>query len=160
MFTLSLIYVIKFLPLFIILLDVKCVQSRQRYRVYRSKGPPSLSIPIMSFNPPRTAAAQNFHSDYSSSHFSMPSSSYGPPSSSYGPPSSSYGPPSSSYGPPSSSYGPPSSSYGPPPNMIFDHPNEIPMEYGPPMGTSKPPVVHKHVYVHIPPPEPEEPIMR
>lgn len=64
---------------------------------------------------------------------SPPATSYGVPVENYGPPA-----PSSSYGAPapSSSYGPPSPSYGPPLDTLD-------------------PVVHKHVYFHIPPPEPE-----
>ncbi|SPP79169.1 proline-rich extensin-like protein EPR1 [Drosophila guanche] len=53
------------------------------------------------------------------------------------PPRDSYSaPPSSSYQPsgPSGGYGAPAPQYGPP---------------------QQPPVVHKHVYVHVPPPEPE-----
>ncbi|XP_063929976.1 uncharacterized protein LOC135142229 [Zophobas morio] len=50
---------------------------------------------------------------------------------SYSPPSA----PSNSYSAPSSSYGAPAPQYGAP---------------------AQPPVVHKHVYVHVPPPEPEE----
>jgi hypothetical protein len=60
-----------------------------------------------------------------------PSTSYGLPADSYGPPS-----PRPDYGPPPSSNGSPSPSYGPPAN-------------------TPDPVVHKHVYFHIPPPEPE-----
>lgn len=51
-------------------------------------------------------------------------------SSSYSAPSG----PSSSYSAPSSSYGAPAPQYGAPPQQ---------------------PTVHKHVYVHVPPPEPE-----
>lgn len=54
--------------------------------------------------------------------------------------------------------GPPSSSYNQPP-LDLDPPNALQMEYGPPT-TPKPFSIHKHIYVHIPPPEPEEPIMR
>ncbi|NP_001166627.1 extensin [Bombyx mandarina] len=50
-------------------------------------------------------------------------------------PPSSYGPPSTSYGAPSRSYGPPAPQYGPP----------------------QQPIVHKHVYVHVPPPDNEIP---
>nr|NP_001298417.1 extensin-like precursor [Papilio polytes]BAM19088.1 cuticular protein PpolCPT4 [Papilio polytes] len=50
-------------------------------------------------------------------------------------PPSSYGPPSTSYGAPSSAYGPPAPQYGPP----------------------QQPIVHKHVYVHVPPPDNEIP---
>lgn len=116
-----------FLPLLIILLDLKCVFSmpRQRYRIFRSKGPPPFP-PILSFSPPRQASAQNFHSDYAAPPFLMNSMS--------------------------------SSSYNLPP-LDLDPPNGLQMEYGPPT-TSRPPVVHKHIYVHIPPPEPEEPINR
>ncbi|KOC63490.1 hypothetical protein WH47_03712 [Habropoda laboriosa] len=50
-------------------------------------------------------------------------------------------PPVSSYFPPSSTGG---GNYGPP---------SVPDTYGPPQ---QPPVVHKHVYVHVPPPETPE----
>ncbi|PZC84414.1 hypothetical protein B5X24_HaOG204988 [Helicoverpa armigera] len=53
------------------------------------------------------------------------------PPTSYGAPSQSYSAPSSSYGAPSSSYGAPAPQYGPP----------------------QQPIVHKHVYVHVPPPD-------
>lgn len=55
--------------------------------------------------------------------------------------------------------GPPNLGYTHPPIMDYDHPNGLQLEYGPPPTTSKP-IIHKHVFVHIPPPEPEEPIMR
>jgi len=52
--------------------------------------------------------------------------------------------------PPRDSYSaPPSSSYSPPGGNSYSNP---PPQYGPPQ---QPPVVHKHVYVHVPPPEPE-----
>nr|XP_026495132.1 early nodulin-75 [Vanessa tameamea] len=46
--------------------------------------------------------------------------------------------PPSSYGPPSTSYGVPAAQYGPP----------------------QQPIVHKHVYVHVPPPDNELPALR
>lgn len=54
-------------------------------------------------------------------------------------PPSSYGAPSSSYAAPSSSYGAPAPQYGPP---------------------QRAPIVHKHVYVHVPPPDNELPAPR
>lgn len=68
-----------------------------------------------------------------------PPSSYSAPSSSYSAPSSSYSAPSSSYSAPSSSYGAPSPQYGAP---------------------QQAPIVHKHVYVHVPPPDNEYPAAR
>ncbi|XP_050300292.1 uncharacterized protein LOC126738873 [Anthonomus grandis grandis] len=52
---------------------------------------------------------------------------------------------------PSGPSGPPSGSYGPPPGP--------PPKYGPPNGGNGggPPVVQKHVYVHVPPPEKDVP---
>ncbi|CAH0720820.1 unnamed protein product, partial [Brenthis ino] len=47
--------------------------------------------------------------------------------------------PPSSYGPPSTSYGAPAPQYGPPQQQ---------------------PIVHKHVYVHVPPPDNEQPAPR
>ncbi|XP_026329539.1 leucine-rich repeat extensin-like protein 3 isoform X1 [Hyposmocoma kahamanoa] len=61
------------------------------------------------------------------------------PPSSYSAPSSSYSAPSSSYSAPSSSYGAPAPQYGPP---------------------QQAPIVHKHVYVHVPPPDNEYPAPR
>lgn len=61
------------------------------------------------------------------------------PPSSYSAPSSSYSAPSSSYSAPSSSYGAPAPQYGPP---------------------QQAPIVHKHVYVHVPPPDNEYPAAR
>ncbi|KAF9802413.1 hypothetical protein SFRURICE_009095 [Spodoptera frugiperda] len=60
------------------------------------------------------------------------------PPSSYGAPAPSYSAPSSSYGAPSSSYGAPAPQYGPP----------------------QQPIVHKHVYVHVPPPDNDIPAPR
>lgn len=126
MLTRNLIFLINVWPLFVTITQFKCSLSmpRQRYRVYRSKGPPPFP-PILSYSPPRLTSAQNFQADYAAPPFSM--------------------------------NGPPSSSYNQPSHMDYEPPNSIPMEYGPP--TAKP-VIHKHVYVHIPPPEPSEPVMR
>lgn len=68
---------------------------------------------------------------FSSGGYSAPG-----PSSSYNAPSNSYSPPSNSYSPPSGNYGAPAPQYGAPPQQ---------------------PVIHKHVYVHVPPPEQEYP---
>lgn len=55
--------------------------------------------------------------------------------------SNSYGPPMESYGAPA----PPQDSYGPP---------QLPKDsYGPPTQAA---IIHKHVYVHVAPPEPAE----
>ncbi|XP_070491107.1 basic salivary proline-rich protein 2-like [Chironomus tepperi] len=115
-----------------------------------SFGPPS-QAPSNSYGPPSQAPSNTYgppsqtpSNSYGSSS-QAPSNSYGPPSQ---PPSNSYGPPSQ---PPSNSYGPPaqnpSNSYGPP---------TLQPEYGAPSADTTPSaVVHKHVYVHIPPPEPD-----
>lgn len=58
-------------------------------------------------------------------------------------------PPSSSYSAPSSSYNAPLPPLPPQPSSSYGAPSP---QYGPP---SQPPVIHKHVYVHVPPPEPE-----
>lgn len=77
-------------------------------------------------------------------HFmpTFPPDNYGPP-----PPI-----PSTSYGIPDSRYGAPtqSSLYGPPTQST---------QYGPPSETPAP-IIHKHIYVHVPPPEPEYPAAR
>lgn len=108
---------------------LKCALSYGRrgpYRVYRKSAPPPFPPHMLSLPPPR-AAAQNFHADYAVPPFMMMS------------------PPSTSYGEPIMEYGsPPRSEYGPPPMQ----------EYGPPSSTMKP-IITKHIYVHIPPPEPE-----
>lgn len=66
----------------------------------------------------------------------VPANNYGPPSAI---PSTSYGVPEL----PSSKYGPTRTSYGPPTQATA---NETPA-----------PIIHKHVYVHIPPVEPDYP---
>jgi hypothetical protein len=50
-----------------------------------------------------------------------------------------------------------SDSYGPPPPpAIPSNSYGLPAEYGPPIESETPaPIIHKHVYIHIPPPEPE-----
>lgn len=72
----------------------------------------------------------------------FPPDNYGPPaqipSTSYGVPEQ----PTSFYGPPKAA---PAAEYGPP---------KLATEYGPPAATPAP-VIHKHIYVHVPPPEPE-----
>lgn len=109
---------------------LECVLSYSRrgpFRVYRKSAPPPFPAHLLSLPPPR-AAAQNFNAEYELPPFMMmPSMS--PPSTSYGEPIMEYGPPRQEYGPPMQDYGPPSS-------------------------TMKP-IIHKHIYVHIPPPEPE-----
>lgn len=110
------------------------------------------TFPPDTYGPPN----QNFGNLNTGFISSTPSKNYGPPSQ---PPSNSYGPPSQ---PPSNSYGPPSqppsNSYGPPsqnPSNSYGPPTLQP-EYGPPSSDTTPsPVVHKHVYIHIPPPEPD-----
>ena len=85
----------------------------------------------------------------SSSHFSptFPPDNYEPPADSSG--WESYGPPSTNYGvpdKPTTNYGvpdKPASNYGPP---------VLAPEYGP---STPAPIIHKHIYVHVPPPEPE-----
>lgn len=161
MFTRNFTIFINVLPLFVIIWDLKCALSMpKRYRIYRTKGPPSMP-PILQFSGP-IRSAQNFHSDYA------------PPPSMIMSGMSSYSPPGPSFDSPNNfltDYQPPAMEYGPP---------KINNEYGPP--TTLKPVVHKHVtknvfsimnffvksvfafflkiYVHIPPPEPEEPIIR
>jgi len=51
-------------------------------------------------------------------------------------------PPVDTYGPPGTSYGVPEKTYGAP-------------TYGPPDAETPAPIIHRHVYVHVPPPEPE-----
>jgi hypothetical protein len=53
---------------------------------------------------------------------------------------------------------PPSDSYGPPPPANPSNSYGLPAEYGPPSpieNETPAPIIHKHVYIHIPPPEPE-----
>lgn len=158
--------------------SVVAISRRPPLRVYRklnsiSSSSSSSLLPLpprLAFMPPRVAAAQNFHPEYELPPFMMskpsistsydvpmiPSSDYGPPrpSTEYGlpQPPSDYGAsrPSTDYGPPrpSSDYGMsfPSSDYGAP---------MLSTKYGPPKNVKMKPIVHKHIYVHIPPPEPE-----
>ncbi|XP_031625426.1 leucine-rich repeat extensin-like protein 1 [Contarinia nasturtii] len=148
MFTHNLTFLINILSLFVSIWDFKCALSMpKRYRVYRSKGPPPIPTILAFSQPPRLGSAQNFHSNYASPPFMMNNgiSSYSP--------SGPYDSPNNNldYQPPGMDYGPPKigTEYGPP---------KISTEYGPP--SSSKPVIHKHIYVHIPPPEPEEPIVR
>lgn len=121
----------------------------------------SYGEPIMDYGPPRTPL--NFP-------LSKPSTEYGPPKMStdfgitteYGPPrpSTEYGSPrpSTEYGAPrpSTEFGSPrpSTEYGAPRPSTEYGPPKLSTEYGPPSSTVKP-IIHKHIYVHIPPPEPE-----
>lgn len=161
-----------FLMLLVMIVNLNYVQTRRTtYRV-RTKGGTPILPPFLLFSPPRASSAQNFHSSDDPSSFLMPSqmsynsigTDYGPPSQEYGPPSltQEYGPPpSQSYGPPpSQSYGPPSSQpFGPPPSQSYGPPTSPSQSYGPPAAEYGPPtmkpLIHKHIYVHIPPPEPE-----
>lgn len=70
-----------------------------------------------------------------------------PPSPSYGSPSQG---PVTSYDPPSS----PNSLYGAPAGPSVPSSGYPAAQYGAPE-TSQAPIIHKHVYVHVPPPEPE-----
>lgn len=67
-----------------------------------------------------------------------PTDSYGAPlKPDYGPPKTDYGPPKPEYGPPKPEYGPPTPVYGPP-NTLQQ-------------------LVTKNIYVHLPPPDYDEP---
>lgn len=150
----------------ILIVYLKCALTYSRrgpFRVFRKSAPPPFPAIMLSLPPPR-AAAQNFNAEYELPPYMMmpsmspPSTSYGEPIMEYGPPRPDYGPPKPEYGPPRPDYGPPRPEYGPPrpeyspPKQEYGPP---PMqEYGPPSSTMKP-IVHKHIYVHIPPPEPE-----
>lgn len=54
---------------------------------------------------------------------------------------------------------PPRDTYGPPPSSSYSAPSVPSGSYGAPSpvygAPQQPPVIHKHVYVHVPPPEPE-----
>lgn len=122
---------------------------------------PDFERPSQSYGAP---PSQSYGTPPFQSYGASPSQSYSPPPSlSYSaPPSQSFGTaPSKSYGAPlSQSYGtpavvPPSQSYGTP---AAAPPSQSYAEYGPP-NTMKP-IIHKHIYVHIPPPEPETPLTR
>lgn len=63
------------------------------------------------------------------------------------PPTFSYAGPQIPLAAPSSSYSSSQQSYG--------APRSSPPQYGPPPPSSQAPIIHKHVYVHVPPPEPE-----
>lgn len=116
---------------------LECVLAYSRrgpFRVYRKASSPPFPAHLLSLPPPR-AAAQNFNAAYELPPFMM-MPSIAPPSTSYGEPIMQYGPPRPEFSPPRQEYGPPR------------------QEYGPPSTTMKP-VIHKHIYVHIPPPEPD-----
>lgn len=92
----------------------------------------------------------------------IPPDNYGPPaaipSTSYGTPeepSTLYGPPKteSVYGPPKQEYGPPKQVNVPSTQTAYGPPTQA-TAYGPPAQTPAP-IIHKHIYVHISPPEPE-----
>lgn len=124
-------YTIIFSVLFLsTVLNTKCILCYQRRGIYRviRKTP-------MSLLPPKTASA----------HFSMaydlPPFLTSPPPQPLSTLLDSYGAPA--YPPALSNQSPPSSSYGVPSNS-----------YGPPSSTTKP-IIHKHIYVHVPPPEPD-----
>lgn len=149
MFTRNFTVLINILPFFVMIWDFKCALSMpKRYRIYRTKGPPSMP-PILQFSPPRLASAQNFHSDYAPPPMTNSMSSYSPPS--FDPPNNflDYQPPGiqMEYGPPkiNNEYGPPkvNNEYGPPKIHNEYGPPKINNEYGPP--TTSKPVVHKHV---------------
>jgi hypothetical protein len=132
-------------------------------------GPPSDSYgaPAEGYGPPTDKYG------LPSENFGPPSDKYGPPSDKYGPPSDKYGPPSDKYGPPKDKYGPPKDKYGPPspsnsygpPSTKYGVPDKPSSNYGPPTpaaeygppSTTPAPIIHKHIYVHVPPPEPEYP---
>lgn len=132
MFTSNWTFLMNALPILIILIELKCTFSmpRQRYRIYRSKGSGPPPFPRFLSISPPRMASAQ---NFHSDYAT----------------------------PPFLMNGPPNSGYTHPPIMDYamDHPNGLQLEYGPPSTTSKP-VIHKHVFVHIPPPEPEEPIMR
>lgn len=116
----------------ILIVYLKCVIAyprRTTYRVYRkSSSPPPFLAHLLSL-PPSRAPPRNFNADYDLPPPFMMMPSMAPPSTSYGEPIMDYGPPRKEY---------PSSDYGPPPP------------------TSMKPIIFKHIYVHIPPPEPPE----
>lgn len=139
--------------LVVLILNVNHVQALPR-RTFRFRSKVSSSLPpFLTISPPRLTSPPKFHTttDFDLPPFLMPS---GPAQSmtisSFERPSMEYGPP------PAQSYGPPSyQSYGPPPSQSH---GTSTAEYGPP--SSIKPMIHKHIYVHIPPPEPETPVIR
>lgn len=123
-------YSIKLIVLLSIVLNIKCILSYQRRGVFRM----IRKSPLLFF-PPKAAPAQ-FNAAYELPPF-LPS----PPT------------PSNSYGAPVMQYGLPMISQTPPSNYGAPGPAPAP-SYGPPSSTIKP-VIYKHVYVHVPPPEPD-----
>lgn len=119
---------VTFVVLLSIIFNIKCILSYQRRGVFRMirKSP-------LWFTPPKAAPAQ----------FSM---TYDVPSFLPSPPL-----PSNSYGAPAMNYELPAISNSPPPSFSYNAP---PQSYGPPSTTAKP-IIHKHIYVHVPPPEPD-----
>lgn len=160
------------LTFIILIIHLKCAFGASRrgsFRSHRKGSSTSPYPPSYSMIPPRVAAAQNFNPEYELPPFMM--TSYGEPIMDYGPPrtpmnfpskpSNDYGPPkmTTDFGSPgfTTEYGAPprpNTEYGiPKPSNEYGAPKPA-TEYGPPSTTLKP-VIHKHIYVHIPPPEPE-----
>lgn len=113
-------------------------------------------LPSSLYSQPNQQQQQHFMPTFPPDNFlpppAIPSTSYGTPDE----PSTLYGPPNieSSYGPPNQEYGaPPKQEYGQPSRTLYGPPTQS-TAYGPPAQTPAP-IIHKHVYVHIPPPEPE-----
>lgn len=123
--------------LIILFVDFQIVQSvsnRNPYRVFRGKGtPPFPPLPpalLSMISPPSRTSPPNFHN--SNSDYDLPPFLSSPPSYQN----------QISYDDPSNNNNNINMEYGPPPMP----------SYGPP--TMKP-VIVKHVYVHVPPPEPD-----
>ncbi|CAG9809489.1 unnamed protein product [Chironomus riparius] len=141
-------YVIFLVSLLKVLKVARCEPPPSTFYNRPNPQPFAPTIPPDTYGPPSQNFAppiQNYGTLNTGFISSTPSKNYGAPSQ---PPSNSYGPPAQN---PSNSYGPPaqnpSNSYGPP---------TLQSEYGPPSADTTPsPVIHKHVYIHIPPPEPD-----
>lgn len=132
MFRLNWTFLMSIWPIVLILFELKCVLSMpwQRYRIYRSKGSGPPMFPPFLSFSPPRTASPQNFH----SDFTTP---------------------------PFLMNGPSNLDYNHSPNMNYDHPNELQSEYGPPSTDAKPiKQVFKHVFVHIPPPEPDEPIIR
>lgn len=119
------------LAIFPLIADFQIVQSmahRGSYRItYRGRTTPPFA-PLLSIIPPRSQSPQNFNSDYLDS---KDNTKY-------------YD------SPPFMMSSQPPLNYDPEPNMH--------LEYGPPPPPLMPPMkplIQKHIYVHVPPPEPD-----
>lgn len=114
------------------------------------------SLPAQTYILQPIDAPQSFEGgSVQSNGYSSQSSGYSSQSGSYSAPSSGYSAPSSGYSAPSSGYSAPSSGYSAPSGGGSFHGNQGGGSFGSGSAPAQA-IVQKHIYVHVPPPEPEE----